>query len=114
MAQEHCPPDRAYRFLKFGSRTIALEKSVMSFDRSWVLALAWIPLAWATSNPAAPLAKLGLALKVTTFTLILLALAQPSLIISTAKVAVGVLVDTSASVSSRDLERASKLASELG
>jgi Ca-activated chloride channel family protein len=85
----------------------------MSFDRSWVMALAWIPLAWGYYEYPRTTRKLGLALKVATFTLILLALAQPRLIISTAKVAVGVLVDTSASVSPRDLERASKLASEL-
>jgi Ca-activated chloride channel family protein len=85
----------------------------MTFDRSWVLALAWIPIAWGIYESRHTTRRLGLALKVAAFTLILLALAQPRLIISTSKVAVGVLVDTSASVSARDLERASNLASEL-
>ena len=85
----------------------------MTFDRAWVLALAWIPLAWGYFEYRRTPRKLGLALKIATFTLILLALAQPRLSISTAKVAVGVLVDTSASVSPRDLERASKVASDL-
>src|SRR5579872_5520985 len=85
----------------------------MSFDRTWVLALAWIPLAWGYYEFGRTPRKLGLALKVAALTFILLALAQPRLIISTAKVAVGVLVDTSASVSPRDLERASKLVSDL-
>ena len=74
---------------------------------------AWIPLAWGYFEYRHTPRKLGLALKVATFTLILLALAQPRLGISSSKVAVGVLVDTSASVSPRDLERASKVASEL-
>ena len=85
----------------------------MTFDRAWVLALAWIPIAWGYFEYRRTQRKLGLALKVATFTLILLALAQPRLSISTSKVAVGVLVDTSASVTPRDLERASKVASEL-
>jgi Ca-activated chloride channel homolog len=85
----------------------------MTFDRAWVLALAWIPLAWGYFEYRRTPRKLGLALKIATFTLILLALAQPRLSISTAKVAVGVLVDTSASVTQRDLDRASKVVSEL-
>lgn len=85
----------------------------MSFDRAWVLALVWIPLAWGYLEYRRTPRKLGLALKVATFTLILLALAQPRLNISTAKIAVGVLVDTSASIAPRDLERASKVVSEL-
>ena len=85
----------------------------MTFDRAWVLALGWIPLAWGYFEYRRTPRKLGLALKIATFTLILLALAQPRLSISTAKVAVGVLVDTSASVAPRDLERASKVVSDL-
>jgi len=85
----------------------------MTFDRAWVLAIAWIPLAWGYFEYQRTPRKLGLALKIATFTLILLALAQPRLNISTAKVAVGVLVDTSASVTPRDLDRASKVVSDL-
>ena len=85
----------------------------MSFDRAWVLAIAWLPLAWGYLEWRRTSRKLGLALKAATFTLILLALAQPRLNISTTKVAVGVLVDTSASVSTADLERASKIAVDI-
>ena len=85
----------------------------MTFDRAWVLALAWIPLAWGYFEYQRTPRKWGLGLKIATFTLILLALAQPRLTISTAKVAVGVLVDTSASVTPRDLERATRVVSDL-
>ena len=85
----------------------------MSFDRAWVLAFAWLPLAWGYWHWTRTSRKLGLALKAATFTLILLALAEPRLNISTTKIAVGVLVDTSASVSPADLAKASKIASEI-
>lgn len=85
----------------------------MSFDRAWVLIFAWIPLAWGYWTWQRVPRKLGLALKVATFTLILFALAEPRLSISTTKVAVGVLVDTSASVSPADLQKASKIASDI-
>jgi Ca-activated chloride channel homolog len=85
----------------------------MSFDRAWVLAIAWLPLAWGYWNWQRTSRKLGLALKVATFTLIFLAIAEPRLNISTTKVAVGVLVDTSSSVSPADLDKASRIASAI-
>jgi Ca-activated chloride channel family protein len=85
----------------------------MSFDHTWVLMLAWLPLAWAAFEWRRAQRKLALALKAVTLVLILLALAQPRLNISTTRVALGVLVDTSASVSPADLERASKITSEI-
>ena len=85
----------------------------MSFDRAWVLAIAWLPLAWAYYEWPRTSRKLGLALKAAALTLILLALAEPRLHISTTKLAVGVLVDTSASVSAADLARASQIAGEI-
>ena len=48
-----------------------------------------------------------------TFAAILLALAEPRITLHPARVAVAVLVDTSASVSSADLTRASKIASNI-
>ena len=51
----------------------------MTFDRAWVLALAWIPLAWGYFEYRRTPRKLGLALKVATFTLILLALGAAAL-----------------------------------
>ncbi len=85
----------------------------MSFDRAWVLAIAWLPLAWAYWQWPRTSRKLGLALKAATFTLILLALAEPRLNITTTKMAVGVLVDTSASVSPADLQKAARIASDI-
>ncbi len=55
----------------------------------------------------------ALALKVATFTLILVALAEPRLEISRTRVALGIVVDTSASVSAADLSRASRLISSM-
>ena len=85
----------------------------MTFDRAWVLAIAWLPLAWAYYEWRRSARKLGLALKAAVFTLILLALAEPRLNISTTRLAVGVLVDTSASVSPADLTRASRIAADI-
>jgi uncharacterized membrane protein len=85
----------------------------VTFERAWILVLVWVPLAWGWYEWPRTLRKTSLALKVASFTMILLALAQPRVNISTTKVALGVLVDTSASVSGADLDRASKLASAL-
>src|ERR1700690_1364395 len=85
----------------------------MSFDRTWVLAIAWLPLAWTYWQWPRTSRKLGLALKAATFTLILLALAEPRLNITTTKMAVGVLVDTSASVSPADLQKAARIAADI-
>ena len=85
----------------------------MSFERSWILGLAWIPLAWGYYEWNRTLRKLPLALKAVTFALIMLALAMPRLGVSTRRLAVGVLVDTSASVTAPDLRRASDIASGL-
>jgi len=82
----------------------------MTFDRSWVLALAWLPLAWAACEWSRTRRRLALALKALTLASILLALAQPKLAVQETKVALAVLVDTSASVSPADLQKASQLA----
>jgi len=85
----------------------------MTFHHTWVLAIAWLPLLWMFVEWRRTTRKLGLALKAVTFILILLALSEPRLDIPTTRVAVGVLVDTSASVSNADLEHASRIASGL-
>ena len=82
----------------------------MTFDRTWVLAIAWLPLAWILFEWRRTARKLGLVLKAACFTAILLALAEPRMILQETKVALAVLVDTSASSSAADLERASQLA----
>jgi len=85
----------------------------MTFDRIWVLAIAWLPLAWILFEWRRTARKLGLVLKAACFTAILLALAEPRMILQETKVALAVLVDTSASSSATDLERASQLAQTM-
>src|ERR1700737_3483920 len=82
----------------------------MTFDRTWILAIAWFPLAWILFEWRRTARKLGLILKALSLTAILLALAEPRMILQETKVALAVLVDTSASSSTADLERASQLA----
>jgi len=82
----------------------------MTFDRAWVLMLLWLPAAWMLFEWRRTSRKLGLALKALSMAAILLALAEPRMILQETKVAVAVLVDTSASSSAADLDRASQLA----
>jgi len=85
----------------------------MTFDRAWVLAIAWLPLAWIVFEWRRTARHLGLILKAVCFTAILLALSEPRMILQETKVALAVLVDTSASSSATDLERASQLARSM-
>ncbi len=85
----------------------------MTFDRAWVLALAWLPLAWMVFEWRRTQRKLALVLKALCFIAILLALSEPRLSLDETKVAVAVLVDTSASATPADLERASQLARSM-
>ena len=85
----------------------------MTFDRAWVLAIAWLPLAWMAYEWGRTARRSALVLKVLSFVAILLALAEPRLNVSETKVAVAVLVDTSASVSDSDLQHASQIAQTM-
>ncbi|MGH7248396.1 MAG: VWA domain-containing protein, partial [Pseudomonadota bacterium] len=85
----------------------------MIFDHAWMLFAAWLPLAWAVFEWRRTSRRLALALKALSFTAILLALAEPVLNVSETKTAVAVLVDTSASVSPKDLTRASELSTAI-
>jgi Ca-activated chloride channel family protein len=85
----------------------------MTFDHAWVLFIAWLPLAWMVFEWRRTTRKPALTLKALSLAAILLALAGPRLKISETKVAVAVLVDTSASISPNDLERASQLAAAM-
>jgi hypothetical protein len=87
-----------------------MEESLMSFERAWVLAIAWLPLAWMVFEWRRTTRRVGLVLKALCLAAILLALAEPRLTTQETKVAVAALVDTSASTSPADLERASQLA----
>jgi Ca-activated chloride channel family protein len=85
----------------------------VTFDRTWVLALAWIPLAWMFWEWRRTTRRGALVLKAASFTAILLALAEPRLSTEETKIAAMVLVDTSASTSEADLANASRLASAI-
>ncbi len=86
----------------------------MTFDRAWVLLLAWLPLAWMAYEWRRTSRRGALTLKALSLVAILLALAEPRINVSETKVALAVLVDTSDSVSDTDLERASQIASAIG
>lgn len=85
----------------------------MTFDRAWVLAIAFLPLVWIAFEWRKTQRRAALVLKALSLVAILLALAEPRLNISDTKVAVAVLVDTSASVSETDLQRASQIANSI-
>jgi Ca-activated chloride channel homolog len=85
----------------------------MTFERTWVLLLALIPLAWAAWEWKRAARKTGLLLKAFGFAAILAALAEPVMSTVETKTAVAVLVDTSASVSSQDLTKASTFVNAL-
>lgn len=79
----------------------------MTFERTWVLLLALIPLAWAVYEWRRSDRKLALALKALSFSAVLLAIAEPVLKTFETKTAVIVLADTSASISPADLKKES-------
>ncbi|MEZ5353151.1 MAG: VWA domain-containing protein [Bryobacteraceae bacterium] len=85
----------------------------MSFERWWMLLFAPLPLVWWGFALRRTGRRLGLALKALSLLAVILALAEPSLDVWETKVAVAVLVDTSASVSGQDLEKASGLVETL-
>jgi Mg-chelatase subunit ChlD len=85
----------------------------MTFEHTWVLAFLLLPVAWMLFEWTRTRRTLALALKTLAFLAIILALAEPKFTLPETKMAVAVLVDTSASVSSQDLARASELAATL-
>src|SRR5436309_6540104 len=85
----------------------------MSFDRAWILFFAWLPLAWAAWEWRTSARRRALLLKAGAILAVLLALAQPRLTVYESKVALAVLVDTSASVSPADLATESDLVTKI-
>ncbi len=85
----------------------------MSFERAWVLFFALLPLTWAAWEWRSSARRIALALKASALLAVILALAEPRLLYHDRKVAVAVLVDTSASVSQQDLAAASSLATRI-
>ena len=85
----------------------------MTFDRAWVLLLTVLPAAWAAYEWRTSARRAALLLKAASVLAVLLALAQPRLTVYETKVALAMLVDTSASVSPPDLATASDLATKI-
>ncbi|MFN7922680.1 MAG: VWA domain-containing protein [Bryobacteraceae bacterium] len=85
----------------------------MSFDRWWVLFFTPMPLVWMALRWKGTGRKVGLALKALTLVAILVALAEPHMAVWETKIGVAVLVDSSASVSRDDLDKASKFAASI-
>ena len=85
----------------------------MTFGHPWGLLLGLLPIGWLAWEWRASGRRTALVLKAAVFALIAFAIAQPSMSVFESKVAVGILADTSASVSSVDLQRESGYADRL-
>lgn len=85
----------------------------MTFERLWVLLLLLLPVLWVAWQWSRCGRRAGLLLKALALAAVILALAEPKLSVWETKMAVTVMVDTSASVSPEDLARASRLAQEI-
>ena len=85
----------------------------MIFERAWVLLFLALPAVWFFFELRQTSRLAALIIKVIGLAAIIVALAEPVLTIPETKLAVAVLVDTSASVSPKDLARASELATAL-
>jgi Mg-chelatase subunit ChlD len=85
----------------------------MTLERWWVLLLIVVPAGWWYLEWTRGRQRLATTLKALAIISILLALAEPKVNSEESKVAVSVLVDTSASVSEQDLAQASSIASRI-
>src|SRR5579862_526346 len=85
----------------------------MTFDRAWVLFFLVLPLAWLAYDWRRQPSRAHLVLKAAMIAAVILALAEPSMTIRERKVALAVLVDTSASVTDADLARESDLLKQI-
>ena len=85
----------------------------MTLEHPWILVLLPLPAAWLLWQWRRTTRKYGLVLKALAAAAVVLALAQPVISVWETKMAVAVLVDTSASVSAQDLERGSQIATRI-
>lgn len=85
----------------------------MNFDRAWVLFLLPLVAVFPLIEWRRTQFHRGLLLKTIALAAIVLALAEPHLSVFETKMAVAVLADTSASVSTADLDRASQIATAI-
>jgi len=85
----------------------------MTFAHPWLIPLALAPLVWAAWEWRNSARRAGLVMKALALAAILLALAEPRVTFYESKVALAILVDTSASVSQQDLDAASAAATAV-
>src|SRR5208282_4231803 len=85
----------------------------MTFAHPWLIPLALAPLVWAVWEWRNSARRAGLVMKAGALAAILLALAEPHITFYESKVALAILVDTSASVSQADLDAASAAATTV-
>lgn len=90
----------------------------MSFGHTWVLLLVplpliWMAITWRTAARSTRRKGMALVLKSVSFAMILIALAEPSVLMPETKTGLVVLVDTSASIPTDDLGRASALIRQI-
>ncbi len=85
----------------------------MTFDRAWALLLLALPIAWVAWDWRRQPRHAHLVLKAAMIVAVILALAEPSLSYRGRKVALAVLVDTSASVTDADLAREGQLLRQI-
>ncbi|MEN6532498.1 MAG: VWA domain-containing protein, partial [Bryobacteraceae bacterium] len=85
----------------------------MTFVHPWLLLLVLLPLVWAVFEWRRTPRRVGLILKTVSLLAILLALSEPQFTVFSSRTAVAVLVDTSESLSAKDLERASGIATQI-
>jgi Ca-activated chloride channel homolog len=85
----------------------------MTFERAWVLFFLLAPLLWAAVEWRSTTRRVALALKVASLIAIIVALSGPATAFLRSRMAVSVLLDTSASVSDADLNHAGEFAAEI-
>lgn len=85
----------------------------MTFHYPWALLLVLAPVVWLYYEYPRTPRKVALVLKAVSLAAILAALSQPEMTLAETRVAVAVLVDTSASLSRQDLDRATSLAAGM-
>ncbi len=85
----------------------------MTFTHPWLLLLVLAPMAWLWREWPTNTRQLSLALKAISFAAIVIAFAEPSIMLPETKTGAVVLVDTSASISDADLKRASTIVGEI-
>src|SRR5579884_3376809 len=107
------PPPHAGFEPYAGAPGIRLEESFMSVERAWVLLFAAVPVVWAALEWRSAARRGALVLKALSFVAILIALAGPSVTFQRSRVAATILLDTSASVSDADLQRAAAFAKNV-